>query len=119
MEQPSQSTTAAPTETASSGGRRGALIIRSWPKIILMLPTLLVSIICGFAMRFPEICFWMPTGWSIIFLIWGQASPTARAMYPPPLFPKKAVEKPVSRAQEDIEDIVWDLDQALTKAVDD
>ncbi len=64
--------------------------------------------VCAFAMRYPEICFGMPTGWSIIFLIWGQASPTARAMYPPPLFPKKAVEKPVSRAQEDLEDIVLD-----------
>ncbi|MGE0871654.1 MAG: phosphatidylcholine/phosphatidylserine synthase [Kofleriaceae bacterium] len=64
--------------------------------------------ICGFAMHFPEICFGMPTGWCIIFLIWGQASPAARAMYPPPLFPKKAVEKPVSRGQEDIEDIVLD-----------
>jgi hypothetical protein len=64
--------------------------------------------LCGFAMHYPEICFWMPTGWSLIFLIWGQASANARAMYPPPLFPKKAVERPVSRAQEDIDDIVLD-----------
>lgn len=63
---------------------------------------------CGFAMVFPEICFWMPTAWAIIFLIWGQASARARAMYPPPLFPKKAVDKPVVRAQADIEDIILD-----------
>src|SRR4051812_29310758 len=64
--------------------------------------------ICGFAMHFPEICFWMPTGWSIIFLIWGQASAKARAMYPPPLFPKKEPAKPLMRPQADIEDIVLD-----------
>jgi CDP-diacylglycerol--serine O-phosphatidyltransferase len=63
---------------------------------------------CGFAMHFPEICFWMPTGWSIIFLIWGQASATARAMYPPPLFPKREPERPHVRPQADIEDIVLD-----------
>ena len=64
--------------------------------------------ICGFAMLFPEICFWMPTGWSLIFLIWGQASAKARAMYPPPLFPKKDPVKPLIRPQADIEDIVLD-----------
>lgn len=64
--------------------------------------------ICGFTMHYPEICFWMPTGWSIIFLIWGQASAKARAMYPPPLFPKKDPEKPLLRPQADIEDIVLD-----------
>jgi hypothetical protein len=64
--------------------------------------------ICGFAMQFPEICFWMPTGWSLIFLIWGQASAKARAMYPPPLFPKKDPVKPLIRPQADIEDIVLD-----------
>lgn len=70
--------------------------------------------ICGFAMHFPEICFWMPTGWSIIFLIWGQASAKARAMYPPPLFPKKEPAKPLVRPQADIEDIV--LDEAPPEA---
>ena len=70
--------------------------------------------ICGFAMVFPEICFWMPTGWSIIFLVWGQASAKARAMYPPPLFPKKEPVKPLIRPQADIEDIV--LDEAPPEA---
>lgn len=63
---------------------------------------------CGFAMRYPEICFWMPTVWSVMFLIWGQASATARAMYPPPLFPKKAPGRPLERPQEDLADIVLD-----------
>ena len=67
-----------------------------------------IGYVCGFAMHYPEICFWMPTGWSVIFLIWGQASPTARAMYPPPVFPKRAVERVLERSQEDIADIVLD-----------
>jgi len=70
----------------------------------------LVSIgyVCGFAMRYPEICFGMPTVWSLMFLIWGQASASARAMYPPPLFPKKQPERPHERPQEDLVDIVLD-----------
>jgi CDP-diacylglycerol--serine O-phosphatidyltransferase len=70
----------------------------------------LVSIgyVCGFAMHYPEICFGMPTIWSIMFLIWGQASASARAMYPPPLFPKKQPDRPLQRPQEDIDDIVLD-----------
>ena len=75
---------------------------------VFLLAMLATGYACGFAMHYPEICFWMPTGWSLIFLIWGQASPTARAMYPPPLFPKKEPEKPLTRPQEDIEDIVLD-----------
>jgi hypothetical protein len=50
----------------------------------------------------------MPTVWSIVFLIWGQASPKARAMYPPPLFPKRAADRPLTRPQEDLDDIVLD-----------
>jgi CDP-diacylglycerol---serine O-phosphatidyltransferase len=70
----------------------------------------LVSIgyVCGFAMHYPEVCFWMPTVWIVMFLFWGQASAQWRAMYPPPLFPKKSIEQPVIRAQADIEDIVLD-----------
>ena len=74
--------------------------------VLLALVTL--GYVCGFAMRYPEICFGMPTIWSIMFLIWGQASASARAMYPPPLFPKKEPEKPLVRPQADIEDIVLD-----------
>ncbi|HEY1554928.1 MAG TPA: CDP-alcohol phosphatidyltransferase family protein [Kofleriaceae bacterium] len=73
--------------------------------LLLLLGT---GYVCGFAMRYPEICFGMPTIWSIIFLIWGQASASARAMYPPPLFPKKMRERALSRPQEDMEDIVLD-----------
>jgi CDP-diacylglycerol--serine O-phosphatidyltransferase len=73
-----------------------------------LLTLLAIGYVCGFAMHYPEICFWMPTVWSLAFLIWGQASAKARAMYPPPLFPKKPVERPLERPQEDLADIVLD-----------
>ncbi|MBV8760939.1 MAG: CDP-alcohol phosphatidyltransferase family protein [Deltaproteobacteria bacterium] len=73
-----------------------------------LLALIAIGYVCGFAMHYPEICFGMPTVWSIIFLVWGQASPSARAMYPPPLFPKKQPEKKLERPQEDLEDIVLD-----------
>ena len=73
-----------------------------------LLTLVLTGYVCGFAMHYPEICFWMPTVWCVMFLIWGQASSKARAMYPPPLFPKKEPERPLMRPQADIEDIVLD-----------
>ncbi len=73
-----------------------------------LLSLVAIGYVCGFAMHFPEICFWMPTVWCVMFLIWGQASAEWRAMYPPPLFPKKEPEKPFVRPQADIEDIVLD-----------
>jgi CDP-diacylglycerol---serine O-phosphatidyltransferase len=75
---------------------------------ILLLVLLVTGYICGFAMMFPEICFGMPTIWSVMFLIWGQASAKARAMYPPPLFPTKTDDRKLERPQEDLEDIVLD-----------
>jgi CDP-diacylglycerol---serine O-phosphatidyltransferase len=88
----------------------------------LLLLLLVTGYICGFAMMFPEICFGMPTIWSVMFLIWGQASAKARAMYPPPLFPKKDPGRKLERPQEDLEDIVLDESRlsspALSKAAD-
>ena len=81
---------------------------KSKPLSVFLLAMVAIGYVCGFAMHYPEVCFWMPTVWSIIFLIWGQASASARAMYPPPLFPKKEPTKPLVRPQADIEDIVLD-----------
>jgi CDP-diacylglycerol--serine O-phosphatidyltransferase len=67
-----------------------------------------IGYVCGFAMHYPEICFLMPTLWSLGFLVWGQASANARAMYPPPLFPKKNDDRLLERPQADLEDIVFD-----------
>jgi len=74
----------------------------------VLLTLLTVGYVCGFAMRYPEICFGMPTIWCIMFLIWGQASASARAMYPPPLFPRRQPDRPLVRPQEDLVDIVLD-----------
>ncbi len=73
-----------------------------------LLTLVVIGYVCGFAMRYPEICFGMPTIWTVMFLFWGQASPTWRAMYPPPLFPKGSVDKLVLRPQADMEDLVLD-----------
>jgi len=73
---------------------------------VLLLTLLVIGYVCGFAMHYPEICFGMPTIWSLMFLIWGQASASARAMYPPPLFPRKDPGLSKQRPQEDLEDIV-------------
>jgi CDP-diacylglycerol---serine O-phosphatidyltransferase len=74
----------------------------------ILLGLVALGYFCGFAMIYPEICFWMPTVWSVMFLFWGQASAKWRAMYPPPLFPKKEPAKPLIRPQADLEDIVLD-----------
>lgn len=73
-----------------------------------LLTLIIIGYTCGFAMIYPEVSFWMPTVWSIMFLIWGQASANARAMYPPPLFPRKQPDRPLERPQEDLIDIVLD-----------
>ncbi len=83
-----------------------------------LLLLLAIGYACGFAMRFPEVCFWMPTVWSIAFLIWGQASAKARAMYPPPLFPKRAPDRQLVRPQEDLEDIVLDETRGSEPSLD-
>jgi CDP-diacylglycerol--serine O-phosphatidyltransferase len=72
---------------------------------IVLLVLMSIGYVCGFLMRYPEILFWMPTVWCIIFLVWGQASASARAMYPPPLFPRTP-EHALLRPQEDLGDIV-------------
>lgn len=80
-----------------------------------LLTLVAIGYVCGFAMRYPEICFWMPTVWCVMFLFWGQASAKWRAMYPPPLFPKKSPERAMLRPQADIEDIVLDESNSAEK----
>jgi CDP-diacylglycerol--serine O-phosphatidyltransferase len=79
---------------------------RTISTILMVLMT--IGYVCGFLMIYPEILFWMPTTWSVMFLIWGQASANARAMYPPPLFPRREPDRPHQRPQEDLVDIVLD-----------
>jgi CDP-diacylglycerol---serine O-phosphatidyltransferase len=75
------------------------------PLGVVLLILMTIGYACGMLMRYPEILFWMPTVWCLIFLIWGQASASARAMYPPPLFPRTP-ERPLIRPQEDLGEIV-------------
>lgn len=49
-EQQPQNAPPASSGVTAGTSRREVLIIRSWPKIILMLPTLFMSLICGVAM---------------------------------------------------------------------
>ena len=86
------------------------------PLGILLLVLMTIGYVCGFLMRYPEVLFWMPTVWCIIFLIWGQASASARAMYPPPLFPRTP-QQPLIRPQEDLGEIVV-LDEAPNSSPD-
>jgi CDP-diacylglycerol--serine O-phosphatidyltransferase len=72
---------------------------------VTLLVLMTLGYVCGFLMRYPEVLFWMPTLWCVMFLIWGQASASARAMYPPPLFPRTPAQ-PLLRPQEDLGDIV-------------
>ena len=72
---------------------------------VTLLVLMTIGYACGFLMRYPEVLFWMPTLWCIIFLIWGQASASARAMYPPPLFPRTPAQSLI-RPQEDLGEIV-------------
>jgi CDP-diacylglycerol--serine O-phosphatidyltransferase len=87
---------------------------------IVILTLLAIGYVCGFAMHYPEVMFWMPTSWAIAFLIWGQASAKARAMYPPPLFKFSDDDdaKPKSRPQEDMEDLVLDQTEGSSDSLE-
>jgi CDP-diacylglycerol--serine O-phosphatidyltransferase len=63
---------------------------------------LCLGYVCGFAMRYPDVVAWMPTVWGLVFLVWGQASASARALRPPPIF-AKVDEQVRTRSQEDLD----------------
>jgi len=82
---------------------------------VFLLTLLVVGYVCCFSMRYPEICFGMPTTWSVVFLVWGQASPSARALHPPPLFSRHDLDRTRERSQEDLADIVLDETNAADR----
>ncbi len=66
-----------------------------------LLVNLAIGYIAGFAMTMPDFTAWMPSAWIVVFLVWGQLSPSARALRPPRLFPKQDGPLKV-RPQEDL-----------------
>jgi phosphatidylserine synthase len=43
--------------------------------------------LCGVLRAYPDYMVWPPTLWMVVFLVWGQVSPSARKLAPPPIFP--------------------------------
>ncbi|MEZ4358804.1 MAG: CDP-alcohol phosphatidyltransferase family protein [Kofleriaceae bacterium] len=61
---------------------------RSKALTVFVAANLLLGYVASFAMVLPDLTAWLPSAWIIIFLIWGQFFPSARALRPPPLFPR-------------------------------
>jgi CDP-diacylglycerol---serine O-phosphatidyltransferase len=53
-----------------------------------VLTGILIGYVASFAMTVPDLTAWMPSAWIVMFLIWGQFFPSAKALRPPALFPK-------------------------------
>ncbi len=62
---------------------------------------LVIGYVAGFAMTLPDLTAWMPSAWIVMFLIWGQSFPSAKALRPPALFPKSDGSMKI-RHQEDL-----------------
>jgi CDP-diacylglycerol--serine O-phosphatidyltransferase len=69
---------------------------------IFIMANLVVGYILGFMRYLPEICAWQPTIWIVMFLIWGQVSPSARNLKQPRLFPEADDGRVKMRPQEDM-----------------
>jgi CDP-diacylglycerol---serine O-phosphatidyltransferase len=54
---------------------------------VFVFGNVLLGYVFGFGRLFPEYLVWPPTLWIVLFLAWGQLSPTARKMRPAPIFP--------------------------------
>ena len=59
---------------------------------VLVVANLGAGYVLGFARLYPEYLVIPPSIWIVVFLIWGQASPAARAMKPAPVFPRGQLE---------------------------
>lgn len=44
--------------------------------------------VLGWMQVLPEYLVWMPSAWVLLFLVWGRLAEEARALEPPPLFPR-------------------------------
>ena len=62
-------------------------LMRSKAVTIFVFVNVLAGYVCGLARIYPEYMVWPPSMWLVTFLIWGQLSPAARRLRPPPIFP--------------------------------
>jgi CDP-diacylglycerol---serine O-phosphatidyltransferase len=60
---------------------------RSKPFTFGVLAFTLAGYACGFARMLPEFMAILPTTWLVVSLVWGQLSPRARGLTPPPVLP--------------------------------
>jgi CDP-diacylglycerol---serine O-phosphatidyltransferase len=77
--------------------------------------SVLTGYVASSAMTLPDLTAWFPTVWIIVFLIWGQFFPAAKALRPPPLFPKGDGTMKI-RHQEDLgsDDAAQNIEQKTT-----
>ncbi len=69
---------------------------------VFVIAVVVAGYVGGFLRVYPELMVFPPTAWIVVFLIWGQTSPTARAYRAPPLFPRKDDGRIHMRPQEDL-----------------
>lgn len=62
-------------------------LMRSKAATVFVFVNVLAGYVCGLARMYPEYMVWPPSLWLVTFLVWGQLSPAARRMRPPPIFP--------------------------------
>ena len=62
--------------------------MRSKVATVMISGVVLLGGLCGLTRMFPDYMVWPPSIWLVVFLIWGQLSPVAKEMKPPPLFPR-------------------------------
>lgn len=55
---------------------------------VALLVVVLIGYVCGFMRVLPEFMLLMPTSWLVVALAWGQLSPAARRLAPPPFLPR-------------------------------
>jgi len=67
---------------------------RNKPFMFSVLAFVLAGYACGFARMLPEFMALMPTTWLVVSLVWGQLSPVARGLTPPPVLPDPGPLRP-------------------------
>ena len=64
-------------------------VMRSKAANVFVFVNVGLGALCGILRIYPEYMVFPPTLWLVLFLVWGQLSPSARALRPPPIFPPR------------------------------